>query len=190
MGAMTSSGSSGSIAESVRVVVVLADYALADASGKVNVLGAGWHLTGAGPDGLTPQQSLAVFFEVPPPYVGEQFAVAITLLDEADQPVQVPGPEGELQPLRLQQLVQADRPQAAGVQLPPDLPAQTQIVLSLGGGLPLQPGQAYRWVVEVDGNTNPQWQAGFYVVAPPPPPVFGGPGGPADIPGLRRPGRA
>lgn len=176
-----------SIASTVRLTVVLADYAMVDQSNKVNILGAGWQLTGTGPNGVTPQQSLVVLFEVPPVHLGEQFAISITLYDEAGVPVQIPGPTGEMQPLRAQQLVQAERPQVPGVALPNTLPGRGQMVMSLINGLPLAGGQSYTWRVEVDGNSNPQWEASFYVVGPPPAPVFGGPSNPADIPNLPRP---
>ncbi len=176
-----------SIAEVIRVNIFLADYALADQSGKVNVLGAHWLLTGLGAQGATPQQALVVLFEVPASHTGEQFALSMTLSNGAGQPVQVAGPTGEQQPLRAQQLVQAQRPQIPGVALPSNLPGQGSVVMALLAGLPLAPGQLYTWRVEVDGNTHPQWEASFYVVGPPPPPVFGGPAGPADIPNLPRP---
>lgn len=161
-----------SVADSVRVAVVLADFANADSAGKANILGAAWSFTGLLPNGLTPAQALVVLIEVAPQHLGEQFAVSCTLVNEAGDPVMMPGPTGELQALRVQQLVHAETPRVPGVVLPSSLPGRTQVILNLGIGLPIPPG-LYRWVVEVDGNANPQWGTTFCVAAPPPSPVIG-----------------
>lgn len=161
------------LSENARVKVLHADYASQDASNKVNLLGANWTITAIQPTGLTPPQSVVVFVDVPPRFHGDNFAVSVTLVDETGDPVSAPGPTGEMQALRIAQLARADRPIAPGVNLPSDLPGRFQMILNFANGIPLAPGARYRWRVEIDGNTHPQWEADFYVVAPPPPPVIG-----------------
>jgi hypothetical protein len=161
------------ISENARVKVLLADFANQDAAGKVNLLGANWLVTAIQPTGMTPPQTLVVLVDVPSRFHGEDFAVSVTLLDEAGQPVNVPGPTGEMQRLRVQQLLRAERPVIPGANVPPKVSGRVQVILSFNAGIPLAPGRQYRWRVEIDGNTNPQWEANFYVVGLPPEPVIG-----------------
>lgn len=161
------------ISDNARVKVLLADFASQDASNKINLLGANWSITGLQQTGLTPAQSLVVFVDVPSRFYGEDFAVSLTLVDEAGDPVTVPSPSGEMQALRVQQLARAERVVMPGANLPPDLPGRVQVVLNFTNGIPLTPGRNYRWRVEIDGNTNAQWEVDFYVVGPPPGPVIG-----------------
>ena len=161
------------ISDHARVKVVLADFANQDGAGKVNLLGANWLITGIQPTGMIPPQTLVVFVDVPARFHGEDFAVSVALCDDAGEPVNVPGPTGEMQPLRVQQLLRAERPMVPGVNVPPEVSGRVQVILTFGGGIPLAPGGRYRWRAEIDGNTNPQWEADFYVVGPSPGPVFG-----------------
>jgi hypothetical protein len=165
-----------SIADDVTVAIIVADYAAADASSKVNILGGGWQVTGLTATGLTPGQALAVLVDVPAKYRGEQFALGVTLINEANEPVMLPsvaGPTGEPQAVRMQQLMTVDPPIVPGLHLPPNVPSRVQMIIHLPNGLPLPPNQLYRWEVEVDGNKKPHWQASFYVAGPPPGPVLG-----------------
>jgi hypothetical protein len=161
------------ISDNARVKVLLADFANQDAVGKVNLIGANWSITGIQPPGMTPPQTLVVLVDVPSRFHGEDFALSMTLFDDAGDPVDVPGPTGEMQPLRVQQLVRAERPVIPGANVPPDAPGSVQVILNFGGGIPLSSGRTYYWRVEIDTNTNPQWETSFYVVGPPPAPVVG-----------------
>lgn len=153
--------------------MLLADYAAVDAAQKINMLGLGWQVTGLQATGYSPGHTVVVLISVPSGYVGESFALSLSLRDSTNEIVQLPGPAGALQPFRLQQLAKVERPNVAGVHLPADLPGHIQLVLNLPQGLPLPAGRLYRWVLEIDGNTNPQWETGFFVAGPPPPTVLG-----------------
>jgi hypothetical protein len=174
-----------SIFSDCRVAVLLADYAVADASGKLNMLGAGFNITGLQATGLTPPQYVVTIVDVPARYIGQDFPVGLELKDDTNgQTVTVPGPTGNLEALRIQQLAKADPPHVPGVYLPPTLWSRVQFVMGFPNGLPLQPGGLYHWRVEIEGQHRPGWSAHFHVAGPPPAPVFGGPSGSEEIEGL------
>jgi hypothetical protein len=163
------------LADDARIRILLADFANSDSVGKVNVIGAAWQVTARLPTGLTPALTLVVLVNLPPRYYGEQFAFGVSLYDEPGDIVRLPlpGPVGEAQALRIQQVAKAERPNVPGVVIPSNsLPSQTQFILSFPGGLLLTPG-LYYWQVEIDGNTRPDWRAEFLVAGPPPAPVVG-----------------
>jgi hypothetical protein len=162
------------ISDNAHVSLMLADYANTDASNKLNMLGAGWMATALQASGQTPPHALVVLIEVPPRHYGEEFAVTLTLTDEAGEPVKVGGPTGSPETLRIQQLVKADRPSVAQLYVPPHrLPGRVQLVLNFANGIPLAAGQIYRWAAEIDGNKDDRWQVSFLVAGPPPAPVLG-----------------
>jgi hypothetical protein len=176
-----------SIFSDCRVVVLLADYAVADSAGKLNILGTGFTITAVQPaTGLTAAMYVVIMMDVPSKYVGQDFPVGVELQDDTTgQTVVVAGPTGSPDALRVQQLVKADPPHVAGVYLPPSLWSRVQLVMGFPNGLPLKPGGFYKWRVEVETQHRPGWSAHFHVAGPPPPPVFGGPtGSPAieDVP--------
>jgi hypothetical protein len=160
-----------SIADDATVSIVLADFANEDVSKKINMLGAGWQLTGLGPNGVTAEAAIVVLVQVPSQYRGQQFAIGLTLLNEAGDPVSFPSPSGEPMPLRIQQLCNVDPPVVPGIHVPNHVPSSVQIVLRLGNGLPLPPNQLYTWSFEIDGNKKSRLS--FYVAGPPPGPVLG-----------------
>ena len=172
-----------SLLDSARVIVLLADYVSVDAAGKLTAVGAAFTFTGLQPDGHTPPVHVAVLVDVPSAHVGQDFALGIGLVDETTgQSVRVPGQSGELEALRVAQVVAAQPPQVPGMVVPSNAPGRVQLVLGFPQGLPLEAGHSYRWEVELDGQTRPQWSAWFHVPAPAPGPVFGGPVGPTSIP--------
>jgi hypothetical protein len=174
-----------SVSDSARVTVLIADYVAVDGSGKLTAVGAGFMLTGLQPDGQTPPVHIAVLVEVPNNQVGQDFALGIGLFDDTNgQAVLVPGPNGEPEALRLAQVVQAQVPALQGMLVPQSVPGRVQLVLAFPQGLPLEVGHSYRWAVEIDGQSKPEWSAWFHVPAPAPGPVFGGPVGPTSIPRL------
>lgn len=163
------------IADTARVAVVLADYAQADAIQKVNVLGAGWQVTGIDPNtGNTAPQTLLVVVDISPDHAGENYALEAALYDDAGELVLVPGPTGQLIPLRIGQTVTAEPPVFPGRQVPPRLLwSHAQMVLSFPGGLTLAVGRAYTWRVRIDGDDSRNWGATFFVTGPPAAPVLG-----------------
>lgn len=164
-------------------MVLVADHIGVDAGGKLNALGAALTLTGVQPNGFTPPQSVAAVIDVPSRHAGAEFAVLLELRNEtADTVVQLPGPSGKPEALRIQQLVQAKRPQVQGAYVPESMFCRVQVMLNFANGLPLAPSTLYAWRLEVDGQHRKGWRAQFYVPGPPPAPVVGGPAGPSGSP--------
>ncbi len=169
--------------DDARVTLLLADYVAVDASGKLTAVGAAFTLTGLGPDGHTPPMHVAVLVDVPAHLVGQDFAMSVELRDDGSgAPVLVAGQDGEPEPLRVAQVMRAQPPAVPGLQVPASAPGRVQVVLGFPGGLPLEIGHSYRWSVELDGATRPEWSVVFHVPSPAPGPVFGGPSGPTSIP--------
>lgn len=170
--------------EDARVLIFCADYASTDASGKLNAIGAAFNLTQVNPQGgLTPPCYLVVVIDVPPQYLGTTFSVAVDLRRlDTNEVITVPGPAGSTsQALRIMQNMTCSQAAAPpGLQRPESLGSRHQLVLAFPTGLQLQPGVSYRWRVEIDGRSRPQWSAVFHVLAPAQGPVFGGPAMPLD----------
>ena len=158
------------ISDKASVTVLLADFANADAVGKLNVIGGNWTITGLQPSGLTAPQSVVVMIDVPSTLAGQSFALAVVLADDTNNPVQLPGQPGTM---RIQQLVQVQSPVLPGVQVPPDIPCKVQMCFGFANGIPLEGGRSYRWLVEIDTNSRPEWAATFFVAGAPPAPVIG-----------------
>lgn len=171
-----------SIYTDAHAVVLIADYIGVDVQGKLNAIGAGFYLSGVGPDGQTPPQHVAVMIDVPNKYAGEEFALSLDLRNETTgDVVQIATPSGQLEALRLQQVVRVEKPSLQGIYLPSDLTCRAQVSIGFPVGLPLTPGNTYAWHLQIDGQHRPGWNVRFHVLGPPPGPVFGGPAGPADI---------
>ncbi|MDQ3480322.1 MAG: hypothetical protein M3423_03165 [Actinomycetota bacterium] len=171
-----------SVFSECRLVVLLADYAVADAGGKLNILGAGFTISGIQPTGLIGPQYVAVMIDVPAKFVGQEFPLSLELKDETTgMTVTLPGPTGEPDALRIQQFVKAEPPHIAGVYLPSSLWSRVQLVMGFPNGLPLQPGGIYHWRAEIEGQHRAGWSAHFHVAGPPPPTVVGGPANAGDI---------
>ncbi len=157
------------IAEAATATIVLADYAAVDASNKVNLLGAGWTITQIIQTGATAPHAVVVFIDVPAKFYGQMVPVSLMLLDDAGRPVEPPGNP----PIRIAQLAKVERPQLPGIYLPDDLPARIQVVMAFPMGIPLERGRKYKWQLEIDSATKPDWETWFCVAGPPPQPVIG-----------------
>lgn len=175
-----------SIFDDCRVVVLLADFAGADAAGKLNIIGGGFQFTGLTEAGQTAPQHIVAIIDVPSKYLGEEFSVGLELNDEeAGRVVQVQSVTGNQEALRIQQVAKVNPPQTQGVYLPQTVPSRVQLVMGFPNGLPLRAGGHYAWQLEIEGKKKPEWTAHFHVLGDPPPPVFGGPDNPpqpGDIP--------
>jgi hypothetical protein len=174
--------------DGTRAVLLLADYITADASGKLTVVGAGFTVAAVQQTGTTSPQYLAGLIDVPSSHAGRQLAVTVELRDETDDAVaRIPGPSGQPEALRIQQLMLVERPQLPGVAVPEGMFCRVQFLLGFPNGLPLPPNREYAWKLEIDGTRLKSWQARFYVAGPPPPPIIGGPAGPSSIPNISLP---
>ena len=149
------------------VNVVLADRGQTDSNGKIGLLGAGWSAVAVGPNGDIPTQVVAVFVEAPWNECNKLVQVSMALMNADGRFVQVPGsPEPANSdgsgPLRFNQEITFSPPEGA----PPATAGTASFMIELMGGLPVGPG-TYRWVVEIDGKSNPSWSTGFSVIQPP-----------------------
>lgn len=178
-----------SLFSDAHAVVLIADFIGADAAGKLNAIGAGFAISGIGPDGQTPPQHVAVMVDVPSKYAGDEYALLLELRNETTGAVvQVPSATGQLEALRMQQVVRVERPALGpAIYLPNDMTCRSQVTIGFPMGLPLEPGNSYAWQLRIDGQHRPGWIARFHVVGPRPGLVFGGPAGPADIPDVETP---
>lgn len=127
----------------MEVTLVLGDFAETDpSSGKVHILGAGWSVTGPAPS----PQAIVAFLRVPPDHVHSPIAFTARLLDRARQVVETPG-VGGMQRLEISGQIEMEVPDAWDTVS--DLSASFAINV---GALPLKPGSAYSWTVEIDGK--------------------------------------
>jgi hypothetical protein len=174
-----------------QVVVLLADYIGVDAGGKINALGAGFSMLHMQPTGLSGPMYMIVMIDVHAKYAGQQYAVSIELRNETTgQPVMLAAaPAGQLEPLRIQQVLSVQSPQGPpGFFVPVgSVPSRQLLPIAFQDGLPLEAGHMYAWKVQIDGQGRPGWESRFFVPGPQPPPVIGGPVGPADIPNVHPP---
>lgn len=105
--------------------------------------------------------------DTPPDLYGTDFAVTMTLRNAEGEAVQLPGPAGSPQPMRISQLVRAEEPQfGPEANVPRGLIwAHTQIIFNLSHGLPLPSGQLYSWRLDIDGREDERWAVDFFVPA-------------------------
>lgn len=125
----------------IRAHVVLADFAEADASGKVHLLGGGWTVTRAGAS----THAVVVFLKVPADHFGRPIPVTLRLVSKSGEVVEQPGPGG-LQRLEITGQIELQEP------LDWDQAVDLDAVFPVNfGALALQAG-SYRWAVEIDGK--------------------------------------
>jgi hypothetical protein len=173
------------IFDEAHAFLLLADYIGVDAAGKLNALGAGFAVSGIQPNGLTAPMYLAAVIEIPSKFAGQELSASLELRDEeTGSAVQLTGPSGQLEALRIQQVVKVERPALPGVYIPERMFCRVQLNVGFQTGLPLAPGHFYEWRLEIDGQHRKGWHVSFFVLGPPPGPVFGGKTGPADLPSL------
>lgn len=166
------------VSDAAVVRLLVTDYAVVDAVGKVNIIGGG--LTGVGINPTTQGTvpfALFVSVAVPPRLYNAECAVEIFLADAAGDLVSIPGPAQGMpqQPLRVGQAVRFEEPrfnQPVNA-LTRYLYAKTQWVMSFATGLPLVPGQGYTWRVNIDDTSRDEWSERFVVMGPPVGPVLG-----------------
>lgn len=163
------------ISEAARVHIGLADVAIEDPAGKLNMLGGG--VLGLGFDaqqGLTAPFTLIVEFYVSGAMTPTQFTAEITLRGSDGKLVELPGPT-QPQVMRVAQIVDLEPPSIpGGASLARKaLDARAQIILNFSNGLPLTPGTAYQWSVQIDGDEENRPDHRFAVMGSPTAPVIG-----------------
>lgn len=118
------------MAAPVEVQVILCDAAVADSSGKLHMLGAGWSLTGS----PTSPHAVALLIKVPWDRTNQKLPLLLELLDADGSPVRLA--DG---PIAVQAEIEVGRP--AGV--PAGIMLDSAFTVGLGP-LPLPPGR-YQW---------------------------------------------
>ena len=159
------------------VSLILADYAVADQLGKLQMVGGGLQLIGRDhTTGVSAAFALVVGLTFPPELFNEQYAFEVVLEDTAGNPLElaesaaVPGSRV----MRFGQTLQIEEPNFRGSGVPRRaLPTRSHVVLSFNTGLPLPPGRVLVWRARIDGESRPDWTVPFFVPAPPPAPVLG-----------------
>lgn len=129
----------------MRAALVLCDYAAQDiAGGKVHLMGAGWSVTGPVP---TPH-AVAAFIKVGWDEANEKHPLLMRLLDSDGAVVVLPGMAGGQ---RIEFPGSLEVPRPAGI--PHGSEIDATFVVNIGG-LPLTPGQRYRWELEIDSEVR------------------------------------
>lgn len=135
----------------MEATLVLCDFAEADPSGKVHILGAGWSLIGPG----SSPQAVVAFVQVPASRLGSPIPITVRLLDPAGQVVEAPG-LGGMQRIEISGQIEIREPDSWD----PASGLRASFAVNIGI-VPLQPATAYTWHLEVDGKEEAT--AGFYV---------------------------
>ena len=163
--------------EKAAVSLILADFAVADQLGKLQMVGGGLQLIGRDHNtGVSAAFALVVSLTFPPVLFNEQYAFEVVLEDTAGNPLElaesaaVPGSRV----MRFGQTLQIEEPNFRGSGVPRRaLPTRSHVVLYFNTGLPLPPGRVLVWRARIDGESRPDWTVPFFVPAPPPAPVLG-----------------
>lgn len=174
------------LAHEAQVTLVIADFANADVAGKINVVGGGVAFLGRQAPNHSAAFTLAVSVAVPEKHAGKQYALSIELHDiTTGELVKVPSDNGGLEPLRAQQAVTvAPIVLDPNVVKPDDVMVSHNVILNFTAGIPLPEGHSFEWRVQIDMEHRKHWFARMHFLAPAPGLVFGGPAGPANIPGV------
>jgi hypothetical protein len=141
----------------LRATLLLADFVQA-VQGKLYIMGGGWSVTGPGPV----QMGIAVKFEVPWDQANVQHAFRLTLVDADEQPVRLPGGDGE-QAVQVEGQFEVGRPPGLKHGTPLDFAVAVNVP-----ALPLAPDSRYLWRLEIDGESDEDWYVGFTTRQAPP----------------------
>jgi len=133
----------------VRATMLLADHAVV-AEGKLYISGGGWSVTSPGAP-----SAIAVKLDVPWDRTNERLHLRLRLIGQDGEQVTVQGPEGQ-HPVEITAEAEVGRPPGLAHGADIDFPLAFQI-----GPLPLQPGQRYQWVLDIDGETRDDWRLTF-----------------------------
>ena len=163
--------------EQASVSLILADFAVADQLGKLQMVGGGLQIIGRNhTTGVSAAFAVVVGLAFPPVLFNEQYVFEVVLEDQAGNPVELTDPAAPpgSRMMRFGQTLQIEEPNFRGSGVPRRaLPTRTHVVLYFNTGLPLPPGQVLVWRARIDGDSRPEWTVPFFVPTPPPAPVLG-----------------
>ena len=135
----------------MRATLLLADHAVV-ADGKLYINGGGWSVTGPTP---TPS-AIAVKLDVPWDRANQKLHLRLRLIGQDGEPVTDPRSRRARSRWR--------SPATPRSAVPPGLVHGADIDFPLAfqlGPLPLEPGQRYQWVLDIDGETQQDWHLTF-----------------------------
>lgn len=130
-----------------RVTMMLADAAQV-AEGKLNVLGAGWNVTGPAP---TPF-AIAIIIEVPWRHTNREHTYRLELVDLDGNGVTLQGSD----PLMFEEGFEVGRP--PGMRQGSYLPFPRAFNF---GPMPIPPGGHYEWRLAIDDEMREEWRLPF-----------------------------
>lgn len=139
-------------ASSVQAQVILCDAAVADPSGKIHMLGAGWSVTGT----PTTPSAVALLLKIPWDLANRKLPLKLELLDGDGHPMSLATPAGQ-QGVGAEAEIETGRPPG----MPPGSMLDASFALNIGP-LPLPPG-GYEWRLEFAESV---FSAFFRVVQP------------------------
>jgi len=131
------------MASPIEVKLILCDAAVADPSGKLHMLGAGWSVTGS----PTAPQAVAMLIKIPWDRANQKISLSLRLLDPDGHPVKLPGIDGNQVPIGHEGSIEAGRP--PGVAPGSMLDAAVSIAVP---SMPLTPGR-YEWRLDLGDQT-------------------------------------
>ncbi len=131
-----------------KVTMMLADAAQV-AEGKLNVLGAGWNVTGPAP---TPS-AIGIIIEVPWNHTNLEHRYRLELVDLDGNGVALPGNDD---PIRVEERFEVGRP--PGMRPGSYLPLPRAINF---GPMPLPPGGHFEWRLTIDDEAREEWRLPF-----------------------------
>ena len=161
------------LSDAATVNLLLADYAAADPTGKLNIIGGGVAMVGRLPNApATAPFFLGVFLSAPAAYYGAECLVEIRLEDKAGNLVSLPGASPDLPttPLVISQTPKFTVPTPPPHLRLPDrglkdyLHGRVQLIVAFPAGLPLNAGEGYSWSVRVDEQARHDWTLEFVVL--------------------------
>lgn len=130
------------MASPIEAQLILCDAAHADPSGKMHMLGAGWHIVSR----PTPPHAIAVMLKVPWDRTNQKIMVSLRLLDDDGHDVALPSGDAP-KPLKVETEVEVGRP--------PGIAAGSYIPAAFAVNIPpldLSPGR-YSWHLEAAEKT-------------------------------------
>jgi hypothetical protein len=135
------------MASPIEATMLLADAAVADPTGKIHMLGAGWSVTTS----PTAPSAVAVFLRIPWDRTNTKIPCTLELVDADGHAVSL----GNGQPgIRVDQIIEVGRPPG----LEPGTPIDASFQISVGI-LPLKPGR-YQWRLKA---AEGEWSISFTV---------------------------
>jgi hypothetical protein len=161
------------LSDAATVNLLLADYAAADPTGKLNIIGGGVTMVGRLPNApATAPFFLGVLLSAPAAYYGAECLVEIRLEDKAGNLVTLPAASHGLSttPLAISQTAKFTVPTPPPHLRLPDsslqdyLHGRVQLIVAFPNGLPLTAGEGYSWSVRVDEQARPDWTLEFVVL--------------------------